>query len=75
MAFEPAEDTDVRFAKPCILSSILMASHLKTDKDTRRLVAIAVVAASYGGDMDEDLCNELLDDIDYYFNKVKCRAI
>ncbi len=52
-----------------------MASHLKTDKDTRRLVAIAVVAASYGGDMDEDLCNELLDDIDYYFNKVKCRAI
>ena len=25
--------------------------------------------------MDEELCNELLDDIDYYFNKVKCRKI
>lgn len=29
----------------------------------------------YGGDMDEDLCVELLDDIDYHFNKVKCRKI
>ena len=25
--------------------------------------------------MDEELCNELLDDIDYHFNKVKCRKI
>lgn len=25
--------------------------------------------------MDEELCNELLDDIDYLFNKVKCRKI
>ena len=25
--------------------------------------------------MPEDLCNELLDDIDYHFNKVKCRKI
>ena len=25
--------------------------------------------------MPEDLCNELLDDIDFHFNKVKCRKI
>lgn len=25
--------------------------------------------------MPEDLSNELLDDIDYHFNKVKCRKI
>ena len=34
-----------------------------------------MVAAGYGGDMDEELANELLDDIDYHFNKVKCRKI
>ena len=33
------------------------------------------VAAGYAGDMDENLCNELLDDIDYHFNKVKCRKV
>ena len=25
--------------------------------------------------MPDELCNELLDDIDYHFNKVKCRKI
>ena len=25
--------------------------------------------------MDEELANELLDDFDYHFNKVKCRKI
>jgi len=25
--------------------------------------------------MDEELCNTLLDDIDFHFNKVKCRKI
>lgn len=25
--------------------------------------------------MDEDLCNELLDDMDFHYNKVKCRKI
>lgn len=39
------------------------------------MVVIAVVAAGYGGDVDEELANELLDDIDYHFNKVKCSAI
>ena len=42
---------------------------------SRKLAAIALVAAGYGGDMDEDLANELLDDIDFHFNKVKCRQI
>ena len=58
-----------------MLSTILMASHLREEKDSRRLAAIAVVAAGFGGDMPEDLENELLDDIDYHFNKVKCRQI
>ena len=58
-----------------LLPTILMASHLKTEKDARKLAAIALVAAGYAGDMDEESCNELLDDIDYHFNKVKCRKI
>ena len=58
-----------------MLPTILMASHLRTEKDARKLAAIAMVAAGYAGDMDEELCNELLDDIDYHFNKVKCRKI
>ena len=52
-----------------------MSSYLREEKDSRRLAAIAVVAAGFGGDMPEDLANELLDDIDYHFNKVKCRQI
>jgi hypothetical protein len=52
-----------------------MASQLKTEKDTPKLAAISLVAAGYAGDMPEDLANELLDDIDYHFNKVKCRKI
>ena len=58
-----------------MLPTILGASHLKTEKDARKLAAIAMVAAGYAGDMDEELCDELLDDIDYHFNNVKCRMI
>ena len=57
------------------LPMILMSTALRTDKDARKLAAIAVVAAGYGGDMDEELCNELLDDMDFHYNKVKCRKI
>ena len=57
------------------LPTILMSTELRTDKDARRLAAIAVVAAGYGGDMDEELANELLDDMDFHYNKVKCRKI
>ena len=58
-----------------MLPTILGASHLKTEKDARKLAAISLVAAGYAGDMPEDLCNALLDDIDYFNNKVKCRKI
>ena len=58
-----------------ILPMILMSTALRTDKDARKLAAIAVVATGYGGDMDEELANELLDDMDFHYNKVKCRKI
>ena len=58
-----------------LLPTILGASHLRTEKDARKLAAIAMVAAGYAGDMPENLANELLDDIDYHFDKVKCRKI
>ncbi len=58
-----------------MLPMILMSSHLREEKDARKLAAISVVAAGYGGDMDENLCNELLDDMDFHYNKVKCRKI
>lgn len=58
-----------------MLSTILMASHLREEKDSRRLAAISVVAAGFGGDMPEELADILIDDIDYNYNKVKCRAI
>ena len=48
---------------------------LHTNKEARKLAGITMVAAGYGGDMPEDLCYDLLDDIDFYFNKVKCRKI
>ena len=57
-----------------MLSTILMASHLRDERDSRKLAAISVVAG-FGGDMPEELATILLDDIDYYFNKVKCRKI
>ena len=58
-----------------MLPIILGASHLRANKDARKLAAISVVAAGFGGDMDEELANELLDDMDFHFNKVKCRKI
>lgn len=58
------------------LPSILMSTELRTDKDACRLAAIAIVAAGSGGDMDEELCNELLDDMDFdKYGKVKCPKI
>ena len=57
------------------LPNILMSSTFRKDKDARRLSVIMVVAGGYGGDMPESLCNELLDDMDFYYNKVKCRKI
>ena len=58
-----------------MLPTILMSTALRTDKDARKLAAISVVAAGYGGDMPEELATILIDDIDYHYNKVKCRQI
>ena len=46
-----------------------------THLDARKLAAITIVAGGYGGDMPEDQVYDLLDDIDFYYNKVKCRKI
>ena len=43
--------------------------------DARKLAAITIAAGGYGGDMPEDQAYDLLDDIDFYYNKVKCRKI
>lgn len=34
-----------------------------------------IVAGGYGGDMKENLADEILDDMDFVYNKVKCRKI
>lgn len=57
------------------LPMILNSSHLRGDKGARKLAAIAVVAAGYGGDMDEEQANTLLADMDFVGNRVKCRKI
>ena len=55
---------------------ILNSSHLRGEKDAWQLAAIAVVAAGYGGDMDEKLANGLLGVMDFdRYGKVKCRKI
>ena len=46
-----------------------------TDKAACKLATIAIVAAGFGGDIPEPLVNELLDDMDFHYNKVKCRKI
>ena len=57
---------------PMILRGVY---NFSTDKDARKLGAICIVAGGYGGDMPEDQADELLDDIDFFYNKVKCRKI
>ena len=47
----------------------------RNDKSVRRLIAVSVVAVGYGGDMPESLFEELLDDMDFCHNRVKCRKI
>jgi hypothetical protein len=58
-----------------LLPTILMSSYYREEKDSRKLAAISVVAAGFGGDMPEELATILIDDIDYHYNKVKCRQI
>ena len=46
-------------------TTMLTRRNLRIEKDAGRLVPIAIVAAGYGGDMDEELANALLDDMDF----------
>ena len=52
-----------------------MAKDFVAGSTVRRLMAIGVVAAGYAGDMPDDLADELLDDIEFHYNKVCCRLI
>lgn len=59
-----------------MLPYILQGAYdLTTDKNARKLAAITVTSAGYGGDMPDEQADELLDDIDFHFNKVKCNKI
>ena len=59
-----------------MLPYILQGAYdLTTDKNARKLAAITITAAGYGGDMSDEQAYELLDDIDFHFNKVKCNKI
>ena len=58
-----------------LISITAGVNSLHTDKDARKLAGITMIAAGYAGDMSEDLCNDLIDDIDFHFDKVKCRKI
>ena len=44
-------------------------------KSTKKLCASSIVSVGYAGDMEDDLADELLDDIDFRFNKVHCHKI
>lgn len=59
-----------------ILPIILRGAYdYRTDRDARKLGAICIVAGGYGGDMPEAQADELLDDMDFFHNRVKCRKI
>ena len=59
-----------------MLPMLLQATHdIRTEKDARKLVAKAIVASGYAEDMPEDQCYELLDDIDYAYNRIRCHKI
>lgn len=57
---------------PIILRAVY---NLATDRNAGKLAATCIVAGGYGGDMAESQADELLDDMDFYYNKVKCRKI
>lgn len=59
-----------------LMPRVLKAKHdMRSNKEARELAAIAIVTAGYGGDMSEVFANELLEDMDFVNNKVKCRKI
>lgn len=59
-----------------VLPHVLQAASTPaTSKVIRKLTAIAIVATGYGGDMPDELANELLDDLDFFYNKVRSPLI
>lgn len=44
-------------------------------KSAKKLSYVGIVASGYGGDMPEELACELLDDMDFFHNKLCCRKI
>lgn len=42
---------------------------------TRKHVVIAIIVVGKVGDMDEELCDELLDNMDFHYYKVWCWKI
>ena len=58
------------------LPTILRGTDMfRNARAARRLAAVSVVAGGYGGDMPESQFEELLDDMDFYHNRVKCSKI
>ena len=57
---------------PSILCGI---ASFRNDPSARRLAAITVIAGGFGGDMPEAQFESLLDDMDFYHNRVQCRKI
>ena len=59
-----------------ILSMLLRSKYdFRIHLDARKLAAIMIVACGYGGDMPEEQAYGLLDDMNFYYNKVKCCKI
>ena len=73
--FFPEQLHDCNILYETLLTITAGVYDLHTNKEARKLAGITMVAAGYGGDMPEDLCYDLLDDIDFHYNKVKCRKI
>lgn len=59
-----------------MLPTILRGTDMfRNDRSARRLSAVSVVAGGYGGDMPESQFEELLDDMNFYHNRVKSDKI
>ena len=48
---------------------------LRSNGDLLLMAAIAIVAGGYGRDMSEEQCYDLLDDMDFYYNKPQIRNL
>lgn len=56
-------------------SLICESGDIKRDKSLRRLAAMCVVSAGYAGDMPEEQYIDLMNDMDFYNDRVKCQKI